>query len=283
VIQTSYFRKPGLPADRCVAISLTVPRGYHGRRYLDLAPSRKLLQSYQFRWILWEEYAFEYRATVLHRLDPMDVGSDLVTLKGLGYENYNRIHNGRVPPGCRLTECPCYALALDYDGIKVPVCTDRKCWRRLETAATRATNKATKADVADKMRREIPEAVARITRPAEPLEHVRAILQAQQAEAPPITSRELAVVAFYALREIGGQDRETAFPEIATEFFNINQQKALLALAALPPAALIARTVEAILRAEQAGRLKDYSNIGTHASEFYLGRACETAGLSAKE
>ena len=77
MIQTSYFRAPGLPLDRCCAISLTVPPCYHGRRYPDLAPSRELLNNYQSRKWDWELYTTYYRAWVLDRLDPMEVGSDL--------------------------------------------------------------------------------------------------------------------------------------------------------------------------------------------------------------
>jgi ParB/RepB/Spo0J family partition protein len=201
-------------------------------------------------------------------------GPELVTLQSLGNDSmdYHRIYNGKVPPGCKLTECPCYAEALDYGGNKVPVCTDVKCWRRLETAATRAVNKATKADVADKLKREIPEAVARIAAPVPTRDCVLSSGEIfEPLEPPPITSRELAVLAFYALREIGGTEREALLQGVSSHDWAINHQKVLLSLAALPPAALVAKVVEAILRAEQAGRLKDYSQIGTHASEFYLG------------
>jgi uncharacterized protein YeaO (DUF488 family) len=54
-----------------------VPRGYHGRRYPALAPSRELLTEWKKGYLTWDQYARMYQTEVLDRLDPMDVASDL--------------------------------------------------------------------------------------------------------------------------------------------------------------------------------------------------------------
>ena len=77
MIQTSYFRKPGLPADRAVAISLGVPRGWKGRRYPALAPMSEMLMAYRMHLWTWEKYAAEYPALILGRLDPLAVAREL--------------------------------------------------------------------------------------------------------------------------------------------------------------------------------------------------------------
>ena len=77
MIQTSYFGARGLPIDSCVAISRGVPRGWKGRDYLALAPSRELLTEYKAGRLSWRLYEMLYREQVLDRLDPMDVASDL--------------------------------------------------------------------------------------------------------------------------------------------------------------------------------------------------------------
>jgi uncharacterized protein YeaO (DUF488 family) len=61
VIRTSYFANRALHGDpRCVAISLGVPRGWHGRWLRCLAPTSQLLKSYRVGSITWEEYARSY-------------------------------------------------------------------------------------------------------------------------------------------------------------------------------------------------------------------------------
>ncbi|MFH0901429.1 MAG: DUF488 family protein [Pseudomonadota bacterium] len=77
MIQTSYFRARGLPLDRCVAISLTVPRGYTGRRYPALAPSRELLRAWREDDLTWVGYTEWYQLTVLDNLRAMQVAADL--------------------------------------------------------------------------------------------------------------------------------------------------------------------------------------------------------------
>ena len=79
MIQTSYFGKAGLlwTDPRVCAISLTVPRGYHGRRYSALAPTREMLDDWRAGRSLWNDYVEEYQDQVLDRLDSKVVGSDL--------------------------------------------------------------------------------------------------------------------------------------------------------------------------------------------------------------
>jgi hypothetical protein len=71
MIFTSNFKTAGhLP--QAVAISAGVPRGWAGRRYTVLAPSRRLVK-------IMDERVFTrlYRAEVLDKLDPMQVIRDL--------------------------------------------------------------------------------------------------------------------------------------------------------------------------------------------------------------
>lgn len=77
MIETSYFRKPDLPLDRCVAISRSVPRGWKGRRYPALEPDAASFAMYKARCMSWEQYVHNYQMRVLARLDPMEVGSEL--------------------------------------------------------------------------------------------------------------------------------------------------------------------------------------------------------------
>jgi hypothetical protein len=71
MIFTSNFKISGhLP--QAVAISLGVPRGWKGRRYTALAPTRRLIK-------IMDEPTFIklYRAETLDKLDPMQVIRDL--------------------------------------------------------------------------------------------------------------------------------------------------------------------------------------------------------------
>ena len=71
MILTSNFKIAGhLP--QAVAISLGVPRGWSGRRYTGLAPSRKLIKIMDP-----EIFTRLYKAEVLDKLDPVKVIRDL--------------------------------------------------------------------------------------------------------------------------------------------------------------------------------------------------------------
>lgn len=71
MIFTSNFKTCGnLP--QAVAISLGVPRGWSGRRYTGLAPSRRLIKIMDP-----ETFTKLYKAEVLDQLDPMKVIRDL--------------------------------------------------------------------------------------------------------------------------------------------------------------------------------------------------------------
>jgi hypothetical protein len=60
-----------------VAISLGVPRGWKGRRYRALAPTRELLTEWKKGYLTWDLYIRFYREQVLDELDPMEVATDL--------------------------------------------------------------------------------------------------------------------------------------------------------------------------------------------------------------
>jgi hypothetical protein len=71
MILTSNFKIAGhLP--QALAISLGVPRGWRGRRYTGLAPSRKLIKIMDP-----ETFTRLYKVEVLDKLDPMKVIVDL--------------------------------------------------------------------------------------------------------------------------------------------------------------------------------------------------------------
>jgi len=72
MIQTSYFKQPGLDPDdlRLVSIALWAPRGYRGRRYTALAPRREMLKMGE------APYREEYQK-ILDSLDPAKVAKDL--------------------------------------------------------------------------------------------------------------------------------------------------------------------------------------------------------------
>ena len=77
MIITSYFgkrniKKTGLTP---VAISLTVPKSFHGKRYMSLAPSWDILKlAYEGKK---EEFSNRYTAEVLAWLDPLKVYAEL--------------------------------------------------------------------------------------------------------------------------------------------------------------------------------------------------------------
>lgn len=72
MIQTSYFKQPGLYPDapRLVSIALWAPRGYRGRRYSPLAPRREMFKMGE------SAYSIEYQK-ILDNLDPAKVAKDL--------------------------------------------------------------------------------------------------------------------------------------------------------------------------------------------------------------
>jgi uncharacterized protein (DUF488 family) len=68
-MRTSNFRLAGYKRE-AVAISRGVPRGWYGRRYMALAPTRAMLQ------LINTEFDKAY-AEMLSRLDPLKVMNDL--------------------------------------------------------------------------------------------------------------------------------------------------------------------------------------------------------------
>lgn len=82
-MQTSYYARAGkLPA--AVGISRTVPRGWKGRRMMELAPPVWLLHAYKAGEVTFAQYEVAYAREVLALLDPQQVaqqlGSDAVLL-----------------------------------------------------------------------------------------------------------------------------------------------------------------------------------------------------------
>ncbi len=69
MIWTSCFRIAGREPN-AVAISRGIPRGWRGRRYIDLAPTWAMLKMSS------EDYLIEYEK-ILARLDPAKVAADL--------------------------------------------------------------------------------------------------------------------------------------------------------------------------------------------------------------
>lgn len=65
--------------------------------------------------------------------------SDLGAYDGDGYHTINTWT--RLPEGCQ-AECPKRVKALGAGNLEVEICSDAKCWRRLEMAVTRKVNKA---------------------------------------------------------------------------------------------------------------------------------------------
>jgi len=71
-------------------------------------------------------------------------GSTIVKVRDLGYEgiDYHRIYGfTKLPVGCQ-TGCDKRVKALDTGDLEVEICSDARCWKRLEGAATRVNNRA---------------------------------------------------------------------------------------------------------------------------------------------
>ena len=62
---------------RLVAISLGVPRGWHGRWLRRLAPSGLLLNDWHEHRITWGQYVMRYRVETLARLNAAEVAAEL--------------------------------------------------------------------------------------------------------------------------------------------------------------------------------------------------------------
>ena len=77
MILTSYFAKRSVKKSGLepIAISLTVPKGYQGKRYMALAPTREMINLAQEGRT--EEYTKLYTEQVLSWLDPMKVYQQL--------------------------------------------------------------------------------------------------------------------------------------------------------------------------------------------------------------
>ena len=77
MILTSYFAKRSVKKSGLepIAISLTVPKGYQGKRYMALAPTREMINLAQEGRT--EEYTKLYTEQVLSWLAPMKVYQEL--------------------------------------------------------------------------------------------------------------------------------------------------------------------------------------------------------------
>ena len=77
MIQTSYFAKRSVKNSGLtpVAISLSVPKGYKGKRYMELEPTQHMINlAHEGRT---EEYTKLYQEQVLAWLDPQKVYEEL--------------------------------------------------------------------------------------------------------------------------------------------------------------------------------------------------------------
>jgi hypothetical protein len=74
-MKTSYFSKAGTLSDS-VSIARTVPIGWKGKRYIELAPPWELIQQYKvdLDCVLFENH---YKTFVLDKLDPEFVYNQL--------------------------------------------------------------------------------------------------------------------------------------------------------------------------------------------------------------
>ena len=77
MIYTSYFANRDIhnAGLRLVAVSLSVPRGFHCERYNALAPTRELINIAHYGKI--DEYTKLYSEQVLSHLDPLKVYREL--------------------------------------------------------------------------------------------------------------------------------------------------------------------------------------------------------------
>mgnify|MGYP001560619256 CR=1 FL=1 len=77
-MNTSYFtRMKEIPLHSRVAISHSVPKWYRGRRYMPLAPTREMIALAKMG--REGDYALQYIAHILKKLDPEQVITDLGT------------------------------------------------------------------------------------------------------------------------------------------------------------------------------------------------------------
>lgn len=77
MILTSYFAKRSVKKSGLepVAISLDVPKSYHGKRYMALAPTREMIKLAHDGKT--EEYTKQYTEQILSWLDPQKVYEEL--------------------------------------------------------------------------------------------------------------------------------------------------------------------------------------------------------------
>lgn len=77
MIFTSYFAKRSVRDSGLipVAISLSVPKGFRGKRYLTLAPTREMINLAHDGKT--EKYIKQYTEQILSRLDPQKVYNEL--------------------------------------------------------------------------------------------------------------------------------------------------------------------------------------------------------------
>ncbi len=197
--------------------------------------------------------------------------AEVLDTSKLPYDSFRNLADHKPPAGCR-EDCPSRAPAVYWQGTTT-ICTDTRCWKRLEMAAKKAANKAKKADVAEKVRL-IAERCAGIEEPAEELDFVNSAGEIVTQPWPfgSVGSRELAVLVWYALRQTSGDARDLVHKAAGLEPGDAEMYpgRALAALAELRPAKLVRLAIEAILRYEQNERLKEYTSAGAHASEFFF-------------
>jgi hypothetical protein len=153
----------------------------------------------------------------------------------------------KLPAGCT-TDCACRTKAIDGAGRVVEICTDPKCFAKLESAATRASNKAKRDDAKERL-----EAVGA---------HIDSLI--------PLQLMDSNVLAAVLIQAVGYQIKEDIWtavgqrlgkPELAAAF----HKRDYTALSKFLGTDLVRMLLEVLITAE----LKDKAEGGYHGTKTY--------------
>lgn len=195
-------------------------------------------------------------------------GEDLPKLSDMAWESYKEFDRWtKAPEGCVGLECPKVGWALRYGGAKTQICTDVKCWRRLELAATRARNKAGR------------EHAAELTR----------ILEERIDNLHVVGPREMAILATLALEDWRRRQAvdETCERQGVRELVGAlkndhGADSPYSILAGCTVVELVKLAIETTIRSELKERYQEQRSGSTPITDWYLGeveRTCSLAGL----
>lgn len=185
----------------------------------------------------------------------------VLLLSNLKWDEYERIYPGSTTPSGCSSNCACRTTAIDGNAKAVPICTDPKRYKRLQSSDTRRANQERKEQI-----RELSDRL-------EPC--VDAILYPG--------SRELAMLVLHIISHTYGQDEHYSatrrhapdrLPEERPETYRLGVE-VVEHFATLSPVELVRIGVELLLRRSMNGHLHGYSSREPWI-DFYLAESSDT-------